>query len=141
VDRDYLQDAQKTRVRDYYVRAQFDRTFKRDQMILRVNGLDRILDQNEQLVTINRYPEFRYLQPSRPIGARFCWRNQVYAGYMRLGDVGPDRVDEKLARVGMDAEIARTRTLTSFLHTRYGLGYQAAYSGLEDAHRDDTQAN
>lgn len=133
VDRDFLEDAAKTRLRDYYFRARFDRDFDRDHLAVAVDRLDRILASDEEVIRLTNLPRVRYYQPNREIGAGFFYRNQGYFDYYNLEDVGVDSRDDQVLRVGMDGTISRPFYFNSFIHPRVGLTYRGAYYQSQDA--------
>lgn len=153
VDRDYLQDASQTRVRDYYYRAALHRPVGRNLASIRVNRLERILSQNEEVQGVSKLPDFTFYQPNAHLGKGFYMRNYLYAGLFDLEDLGNEAVplelvdqlgatspvNDRLVRVGLDSEISRAQNWVRFLHTRWGVRYQGAYYQLdewdEDAHR------
>lgn len=140
VDRDFLENAEKTRLRDYFFRARFDRDFKRDHLALAVDRLDRILAADEEVIRLTNLPRVRYYQPNRDIGAGFYYRNQGYFDYYDLEDVGANSRDDRVLRVGMDSTISRPFYFNSYIHPRVGLTYRGAYYQSEDppeGSRDD----
>ncbi|CAM2065124.1 LPS-assembly protein LptD [Sulfidibacter corallicola] len=142
VDRDYLQDAEKTRVRDYVYRARLDRPVGRDSLVLNVSRLSRILRTDETVVNLNVLPEFRYYQPKRRIAGGFYYRNQFYMDAFRLTDLGALQLSGNLTRLGMDAEISRPMELGRFIHSRWGVAARGAwYDGdLDNARNRETRA-
>lgn len=133
VDRDFLENAAKTRLRDYYFRARFDRDFKRDHLALAIDRLDRILATDEEVIRLTNLPRVRYYQPNRDIGGGFYYRNQGYFDYYNLEDVGANSRDDSVMRVGMDGTVSRPFYFNSFIHPRVGLDYMGAYYRSDDA--------
>ena len=127
VDRDFLQDAQKTRLRDYYYRLRFDKRLGRDLLTLRISDLDRILAQNEEVTGVGRLPEIQFFQPNRRIAGGFYFRNRVYLNGFDLDGLGATRFDGQVWRLGMDSEVSRTFDFSRFLHTRWGFAYRGAH--------------
>lgn len=139
VDRDFLETAEQTRIRDYTYRARWDRGFGRDRLSLSFGRLDRILSITDAeraagatpaLIGIRALPNLHYFQPKRHVGAGFYLSNQLYAGLYQFDNLGGNRLDGDLSRFGMDLELSRPVELSSFLHARIGLAaFGAAYNG------------
>ncbi|CAM2005256.1 LPS-assembly protein LptD [Acanthopleuribacter pedis] len=139
VDRDFLEEAEQTRIRDYTYRARWARGVGRDHLSINLGRLDRILSLTEAeranglnpaVIGIHALPDVRYYQPKRHIGAGFYYRNQIYAGWYEFDNLGGNQLDGDLSRFGMDLELSRPVELTSFLHARLGVAaFGASYSG------------
>ncbi len=126
VDRDFLRDTQRTRIRDYFYRANYERDLGRNRLMAQAERLERILAIGEKTFSVSRLPDVRFYQPSKAIGGGFHMRNYGYGSLYRLEEVGPSLYDNALLRVGLDGEISRAQNLSRFLHTRWGAGYKAA---------------
>jgi hypothetical protein len=127
VDRDYLEDADKTRLRDYVYRARFDKRFGRDQLTVAVNDFDRVLAANEDVVGLRSAPDIRYYQPNRDIGGGFYFRNQLYLGHYALQEIGPGKENGDFYRAGVDTEVSRPFGLFRFLRGRWGAAYRGVH--------------
>lgn len=142
VDRDFLQEAARTRIRDYTYSAHFDRPLGRNHLSLEVNRLERILAQDEQVQTVSRLPDIRFYQPNLHLGSGFYVRNYAYATIFDVEDLGSlpavvpedsaSPLSDRVMRLGLDSEISRTQNWVKFLHTRWGFRYQGAFYQLED---------
>ncbi len=128
VDRDYLRNTERTRVRDYYYQGRFNKDYGRNRLTLEVNRRERILANREEVIGVSPMPELRLYLPNRHIGKGFYFRNYVYASHYDLRDIGADgRFDGQLLRAGLDSELSRAQNLNRFIHMRWGVGYKGAF--------------
>jgi len=139
VDRDYLENADATRIRDYTYRASWDRPIRRNAVFLRLNRLERILAVDERVTEVNQLPEMRLYMPNRHIGSGFFLRNYFYGDWYDYQDLqtAPDAtpIEGELFRLGIDSELSRTLAQTGLVRVRWGVRYQGAYynqSGVEE---------
>ncbi|MDJ0838466.1 MAG: putative LPS assembly protein LptD [Acidobacteriota bacterium] len=131
VDRDFLQDAQSTRIRDYHWRAGYDRRVGRNALYVRLNRLDRILAVDEEVTGITHLPEFRFYMPNRHIGSGFHLRTYLYGDWFNYDDLvvapGQEPLEGDLLRTGIDTELSRTIKRWQYVRLRWGARYQGAY--------------
>lgn len=139
VDRNYLQDTQKTRLRDYYYRARFDRDFGKDHLSISVDKLERILTNGTEVVELSALPDIRWYQPNRPIGGGFYFRNQAYLAMYDLEDIGPTSLDTKALRIGLDSEISRAHNFGRYFHSRWGLTLRGTHYEIEEDEDDNPE--
>lgn len=150
IDRDFLQETARTRLRDYYYRAGYDHRLGNGMIQLRVDRLERILSDADQVQSLDRLPDLRIVLPPQAMGHGFYLRNYFYGGLYRVEDLGllPDQDDpaappkpltDHLMRLGLDTEISRGQNWAHFLHSRWGARYQGSYYTIED--RDVSTVN
>lgn len=141
VDRDYLQNATKTRLREYFGRVRLDRDFGYDHLSVDVHRLRRILVDEDEVVGVTKLPSIRYHQLNRPIGAGFYYRSQLHFDRFDLNDLGPLKLDEALVRYGLEAEVSRPLSLGSFFHARWGAQVRTAVYDREKGSNEQPLAD
>ncbi len=142
VDRDFLQEAARTRLRDYYYRASYDHALDNGLVQLRIDRLERILSDRDQVQSLNRLPDLRLVLPPRPLGHGFYLRNYLYGGLYDVEDLGlvaksdgsdqTEPLTDSLLRLGIDTEISRGQNWSQFLHSRWGARYQGSYYAIDE---------
>jgi len=141
VDRDYLQNAQSTRLRDYYYRLGYDRNIGRNALYLRMNRLERILatkeaESGKEITRVNQVPELRFYMPNMHLGSGFFLRNYFYGDFFDYDHLVTSPEKEALSgdvlRIGIDSELSRAQDWSRFLRTRWGARYQGAYYRGDD---------
>jgi len=134
VDRDYLEDAQSTRIRDYTYRAGWDRKVGRNALYLRLNRLERILAVDERVSEVNQLPEMRFYMPNRHVGSGFFLRGYLYGDWYDFDEIqtapGAVPLSGDLFRIGIDTELSRTLDRSRWFRLRWGVRYQGAYYNL-----------
>lgn len=126
VDRDFLQNASSTRLRDYFSKVRLDKNFGYDNLSLEVNQLRRIMVNEDEVVGVTRLPSLRFYQVERPVGAGFYYRGQVHLDRFDLEDLGPFKLNENILRYGVESEISRPLSLGRWFHARYGANARTA---------------
>ena len=137
VDRDFLQDTLRSRIRDYHYAAAWQRALGRNVLQVRVNRMDRILSQGEEVFGLTRLPEIRFYQPNYHLGRGFFLRNHASMTLFDFEDLGPSRLDDRVIRIGLDGELSKTQNLGPYIHTRWGAGYQGAWYQRDTADAAD----
>lgn len=150
IDRDYLQETVRTRLRDYYYRSRLDRAVSNGLMSVRLDRLERLLSDVDRIESLTRLPDARVVLPPRAIGHGFYLRNYLYGGLYKTEELGlvpsldeenpaPIPLNERILRLGLDSEISRGQNWAQFLHSRWGARYQGTYYQLEE--RDEAGIN
>lgn len=131
VDRDYLEDAASTRVRDYTALASFDKPVGRNALFFSLNRLERIQAVGDRVAEVNQMPEVRFYMPNQHIGGGFFLRNYFYGDWFDYDDLltGPDSepISGDFFRGGVDSEVSNTFARSSLIRMRWGARYQGAF--------------
>ncbi|MCB1042209.1 MAG: LPS-assembly protein LptD [Acidobacteria bacterium] len=137
VDRDYLVDTERTRVRDYNAYAGFSKRIGLMSLQLDLQQNRRILSDVDRISEIRFLPSVRLIQPETHLGAGFYLNHRSYMDQVRFVDLGPDALNDDAWRLGLETEVSRANHLGRYLHSRYGLGYRGVlFEGSESGSRN-----
>ena len=140
VDRDFLQDAEKTRLRDYFDRLRYDRPQGYSHFSLEADRLQRIMVNEDEVIGVTQLPSLRFHQLQRPLWGGFYYRSQTFVDRFDLNDVGPAKLNETLLRYGVEAEVSRPLNLGRWFHARWGADLRTAdYDRSPDIDQAQTQ--
>lgn len=123
VDRDFLQDTERSRIRDYYDRIRYQRNLVAGNLTLDLNHTRRILTTDARIHEITFLPSIMYHLATRPVGRGFFLGTRAMLDVVEFRDLGPDEIDDGFLRTAIDLELSRTLSAGAFLHSRYGVGF------------------
>lgn len=137
VDRDFLVNTERSRIRDYYQRAAFSRKFGLMAMHVDVSQNRRLLANVDRIAEVKNLPSLRLIQPQTHLGHGFYLSQRAYLGQLDFRSLGPDSMSGETWRLGLEGELTRSANLGPYLHSRYGTGFRGvAYDMKVDGNRD-----
>ncbi len=124
VERDFLVDTERSRIRDYVQQAEFTRTFELFAVRLQMDQTRRILSDVNNISEVRFLPSLRLVQPQTHIGAGIFMTNRAYLDQLRFRDLGPQSISDDTWRFGLESEFSRATNVGAYIHTRYGTGFR-----------------